>query len=493
MRTASDDVFNAIRTARDPVSEDRGFKIRLLAIESDAAFNSDLPFSINEGTLWAGRGLSGRIQAGSAASFNGLTLILAPEFWGIENQDFQTFSYPENLTNPGNSEARKRHPLASPFHYPPHSIDLPQRIGYNPSVAVGIGQSSLSWESGSVRAGFANHSLRWGPSIRSPLLVSNNAPGFPHLFAQTARPVRSPIGDVHAQWILGRIEESEYFDNDPKNNYRSFSAAILVLDPSFDPGLSIGVSRVVYAPAQAFIDIPTAAFNFIGSVGPVASEAGDTLLTPGPDGIFSLFAHWSFPSAGFETWMEWGRAEAPRDFKDFLEAPHHSRGYTLGLRHTHPSTTSGQLSFEAEITSLEPSQSFRLKQHGEWYTSRRVVQGYTHKGRVIGAGIGPSGSSQWLAVDWIEHSWNLGLFGTRMRLENEALYSYFPEYRRADLTLLAGVRGAVQLGPLKFEAAWAESIRLNYLFQTKPLPNDAYRGVDLRNRILRLSFSATGE
>ena len=96
-------------------------------------------------------------------------------------------------------------------------------------------------------------------------------------------------------------------------------------------------------------------------------------------------------------------------------------------------------------------------------------------------------------MDWIERSWNLCLFGTRMRLENEALYSYFPEYRRADLTLLAGVRGAVQLGPLKFEAAWAESIRLNYLFQTKPLPNDAYRGVDLRNRILRLSFSATGE
>tara|TARA_B100000676_G_scaffold312296_1_gene385810 strand:+ start:1298 stop:1771 length:474 start_codon:yes stop_codon:yes gene_type:complete len=155
-------------------------------------------------------------------------------------------------------------------------------------------------------------------------------------------------------------------------------------------------------------------------------------------------------------------------------------------------TNSDRLAIEAEITSLEPSQSFRLKKHGEWYTSRRVIQGYTHKGRVIGAGIGPSGSSQWLAVDWVATGWNLGLFGTRMRLENEALYSYFPEYRRADVTLLAGVRGAGKIGPFTLEAAWAESIRLNYLFQAKPLPNDAYRGVDLRNRILRLSFSVTG-
>ena len=492
IRTASGNVLDATRKIRASVSGDQGFRLHLLAPELDGALNSDLPFSINEGTLWAGRGLSGRTQVGVALSYGSMTAVLAPEVWGSENHDFQTFSYPENLPQPGDAGGRMRHPLASPFHYPPHSIDLPQRPGYSSTLSAGLGQSSLSWESASVRIGFATESVRWGPSLRNPLLLSNNASGFSHLFAQTTKPFDSPLGNVHAQWILGRLDESAYFDNKPENDHRSFSGVIVVLHPSFEPNLSLGIGRVVYAPAPGFMDLPTAAFDFIRSVGPVASETSDEQRPLGPDRIFSLFAHWSFPDAGFETWIEWGRSEEPRSLRDFLEAPHHSRGYTLGLRHTQPTTNSARLAIEAEVTSLEPSQSFRLKQHGEWYTSRRVIHGYTHKGRVIGAGIGPSGSSQWLAVDWVAPRWNLGLFGTRMRLENEALYSYFPEYRRADLTLLAGVRGAGKIGPFRFEAAWAESIRLNYLFQAKPLPNDAYRGVDLRNRILRLSFSVTG-
>ena len=492
IRTASGNVLAEIRKIKHSVPSDRNFRLHVLASELDGAFNSDLPLSINEGSLWAGRGLSGRSQVGAALSYGSVTAVLAPEIWGSQNRDFQTFSYPENVPRPGDVEDRMRHPLASPFHYPPHSIDLPQRLGYDSGMSLGLGQSSLSWESASVRIGITTESLRWGPSIRNPLLVSNNAQGFRRLFAQTTKPFESPIGDVHAQWILGRLEESSYFDNDPDNNHRSLSGVIVTLNPSFEPNLSMGIGRVVYAPALGFMDLPTAAFDFVRPVGPVASETSGEQRPLGPDRIFSVFAHWSFPDAGLETWIEWGRSEEPRSLRDFLETPHHSRGYTLGLRHTQPTTSSARLAIEAEITSLEPSQSFRLKQHGEWYTSRRVIQGYTHRGRVIGAGIGPSGSGQWLAVDWVAPRWNLGLFGTRIRLENEALYSYFPEYRRADLTLLAGVRGAGKIGPFRFEAAWAESIRLNYLFQAKPLPNDAYRGVDLRNRILRLSLSATG-
>ena len=492
IRTASGNVLAEIRKIRYSVSSNRDFRLHVLASELDGAFNSDLPLSINEGSVWAGRGLSGRSQVGVTLSYGSVTAVLAPEIWGTQNLDFQTFSYPENVPRPGDIGERMRHPLASPFHYPPHSIDLPQRLGYDSGMSLGPGQSSLSWESASVRIGVATESFRWGPSIRNPFLVSNNAQGFPRLFAQTTKPFESPIGDVHAQWILGRLEESSYFDNDPENDHRSLSGVIVTLNPSFEPNLSVGIGRVVYAPALGFMDLPTAAFDFVRSVGPVASETNDEQRPIGPDRIFSIFAHWSFPDAGLETWMEWGRSEEPRSLRDFLEAPHHSRGYTLGLRHDQSTTNSARLAIEAEITSLEPSQSFRLKKHGEWYTSRRVIQGYTHKGRVIGAGIGPSGSSQWLAVDWVAPRWNLGLFGTRMRLENEALYSYFPEYRRADVTLLAGVRGAGKIGPFRFEAAWAESIRLNYLFQTKPLPNDAYRGVDLRNQVLRLSFSATG-
>jgi hypothetical protein len=95
-------------------------------------------------------------------------------------------------------------------------------------------------------------------------------------------------------------------------------------------------------------------------------------------------------------------------------------------------------------------------------------------------------------VDWVEPTWNIGLFGT-FYVGRTKHYTRTPlEYRRADLTLVAGMRGTGNIGPVRFQVAWAESIRLNYMFQTQPLPNDAYRGVDLRNRIMRLSFSVLG-
>jgi len=462
-----------------------GIGVRWVAPEYGLAHNSDLPFSVNEGVAWAGRGLSMRAQIGAEMRWGPVTATLVPQVWGAQNEDFQTFSFPEN------TGVRERSPLASPFHYPPHSMDLPQRPRTYAFAEVRPGESSLAVRTNTAVFGAATERLRWGPAIRNPLLMSGDSEGFGHVFAQTLNPVSTPLGSVHAKWILGRLQESDQFDSDPSNDTRSLSGGAVVLTPGFEPGLSLGVARVVFSPAAGTADLVGAALDFLIPVGRVASIAGDTLLASGSDQLFSVFAHWVFPEAGFEAWGEWGRAEEPASFRDFLETPHHSRGYTIGGRHARPVRAASHISLEAEHTSLEPSQTFRTKQHGEWYASRSVPQGYTHRGRVVGAGIGPSGSSQWLAVDWLAPEWTVGLFGTRIRWENEALYSYAPEFRRADLTLMGGIRGSGRLGPVELEASYASSIRLNYLFQATYLgPND-YRGVDLRNRVVRLMLRYT--
>jgi len=478
IRSAADDAWRE-GSGGDPHENFLGIGVRWAAPEYGFAHNSDLPFSVNEGVVWAGRGLSMRAQIGAEVRWGPVTATLVPQVWGAQNEDFQTFSFPEN------TPTRRRSPLASPFHYPPHSMDLPQRPRTHAFAEVRPGESSLAVRTGTAVFGAATERLRWGPAIRSPLLMSGHGEGFGHAFAQTLNPVATPLGSVHAKWILGRLEESDQFDADPHNDIRSLSGAVVVLTPRFEPGLSLGVARVVFSPAESTADLLGAALNFLTPVGRVASIEGDTLLAPGSDQLFSGFAHWVFPEAGFEAWGEWGRAEEPVSFRDFLETPHHSRGYSIGLRQTLPVRATSNISVEAEHTSLEPSQTFRTRQHGEWYTSRRVPQGYTHRGRVLGAGIGPSGSSQWLAVDWSRVGWHVGLFGTRIRWENEALYSYPPEFRRADLTLMGGIRGAGRLGSLEFEGSYASSIRLNYLFQATKLGPDDYRGVDLRNRVVR--------
>ena len=58
------------------------------------------------------------------------------------------------------------------------------------------------------------------------------------------------------------------------------------------------------------------------------------------------------------------------------------------------------LRLQAEHTYLEKSATSRDRPVGVYYTSRAVLQGYTHDGRVLGAAIGPGASSHWLAVDY---------------------------------------------------------------------------------------------
>lgn len=461
--------------------DDGRISMTWLAPELRGVWNSQIPFSLNEGPLWAGRGISARVSAGALATWKSVSLVLAPQLVVEQNRAFQTTSFPD-LSSP-----RARHPLASPFHYPPGSMDLPQRFGHERRVLVDPGQSSLTVRRGVVAFGAATENQWWGPGIRNALLMSAQAPGIPHLFVETAEPLQTPLGALQLRWMVGRLEESDYFDFDASNDHRSLSGLAIVLTPAFDAGLSLGLARTVIAPSG---NLPlAAAFDVFRNVGRPAAEPGDTLLAAGPDQLFSVFARWVFPEAGFEVYGEWGRYEQPKSLRDFIELPLHSRGYTVGLQYVRPAGDGKSFRLQTEATSLEPSQSFRVRQLGEWYASRRVHQGYTHRGRVIGAAIGPSGSSQWLALDWLGDDWSVGSFLGRIRWENEALYSYAPEFRRADLSLFPGVRGAGNIGPVSVQADYTYGVRLNYMFQSWRLTNTTYRGVDLRNHTLALTLS----
>ena len=63
------------------------------------------------------------------------------------------------------------------------------------------------------------------------------------------------------------------------------------------------------------------------------------------------------------------------------------------------SDRNARLRIQTEITNLEPSSTFRHRTPFSSYASQGVPQGYTHKGQVLGASIGPGASSQWLALD----------------------------------------------------------------------------------------------
>ena len=450
-----------------------------------STWNSALPFSQNDGALWTGRGLSWMISGGLRLDVGRLSLLVAPEITYQGNADFQTILY-NRSRNPD------RHRFSNPWYDQPESIDMPSRFGSSSAASAGLGQSSLTVDLGPVATGAATENLWWGPGIRNAIVMSNHAGGIPHLFLRTSRPLRTPLGEVEGRWILGWLAESDYFDSNRGNDQRSLSALAVTLRPAFDPGLTLGAARSVYAATGDDGVPPIAAFDVLRHVGrPNARSEDDLLREPGADQLFSLFGRWVFPQAGFEIYGEWARNQQPASLRELLVIPQHSQGYTLGLQWAHEFADSSVLRFQGETTYLEPSSTGGDRRTIGWYTSRPVRQGYTHRGQVIGAAIGPGSSSQWFAADYFPQGRaRVGLYAGRIRWDNHSFYaSGFHPYFAHDVSLLVGIKGAYRVGNFDLTAEFGTEGRMNYLYQSDNPDWDATDAVDIRNHSLRIGVT----
>ncbi len=455
-----------------------------LAPTLELIHNSEIPNSLNEGNLWAGRGIGMRAGMGFVASVRPVTVVLFPEVIHEENRGFQIFHFPEAI-----GQERLRSPFASPFHYPPSSMDLPLRPGERSRTRVSPGQSSITVKAGPLAVGWATENQWWGPGVRNALVMSNNAPGIPHLFVRTARPLDVGLGQLEGRWIAGVLSGSGFFEPDGSTTRRSLGAVAMVFTPDFDPGLSLGFTRAVYRRNEARVPVG-AALDVFRNVGRPGAVPGDSMLPEGPEQLFSIFGRWVFPAAGMEAYGEWGRYEQPASLRDLLTAPHHSQGYTLGVQVARAVAAGRVVRLQGEFSNLEPSRTFRVREIRDWYSSRRVPEGYTHHGRVIGAAIGPSGSSQWAAMHLEGERAGAGLFGGRIRWEGLAYAEYPPEFRKADVSLFGGIRGHLDLGTLAVGVEYTSTARLNYLFQAQPTSDIGYRGVDIANHTIRINLGA---
>ncbi|PYP13444.1 MAG: hypothetical protein DMD54_16760 [Gemmatimonadetes bacterium] len=444
--------------------------------------NTALPFSLNDGALWAGRGWTGGLRTGIRAEWGRWFLILAPELIVSENRSYQLA---DPLTVP--PRPLDRHPLSSPWHLSP-SIDAPLRFGYSGFGVLDPGQSTLGVRFGPLVAGVSTESEWWGPGIHNAILLSNNAPGIPRVLIRTARPLHALAGKLEGTWFLGGLSESPFFDSNSGNDRRSITGGALVWMPNFADGLALGLARTVYASLSTWRDLPAHAFDVALGQGPSREQ------------LISLFGRWVFPADHFAAHFEWARTEFPRGLRDFLTAPNHSQGYTLGLEWAAPAGRARFLRLQAEVTYLERSPSYRDRPLASFYTSATVVQGYTQRGQVIGAAIGQGGSSQWLGLDYFAPRWRVGVFGGRIRWDDDALYT-FPTPLTAiaankwcshDVSLFGGVTAALERNWGRLHVSLTRGERLNVFFhnltqcdlEPNPLPIR-----DARNTTLELRFS----
>ena len=428
-----------------PLPGEAGLRLGWVAPEVHSIYNSTLPYSLDNGALWAGRGVSGSVTGGLRGEWGPVFLDLVPEVTYSQNLWFPLPDSANSLPIPGS-----RSPWSSPYHIKPYSADLPIRFGDKPLSAFDFGQSTLGVRAGALEAGLSTENEWWGPGIRNAIVLSSQAAGIPRLFVRTARPLRTGVGSFEAEWFVGGLSESRFFDTVSTNNLRSISALALTWTPQGEPGLTLGLSRAVYGPVNGWGSVPGRLLDVFSDAGmPHYLPASDSSQAPGRDQIFSLFGRWVFPRDHFEAWFEWARMELPSSLRDLLTAPNQSQGYTVGLQWAPPVRAGrGVIRMQTEATYLEKSPMYRDRPVATWYTSRSVIQGYTQEGQVIGASIGPGASSQWLAVDYLTSGWSVGGFISRIRWEDDALYDvhqdvapYYNAHCSHDVSLIAGVRG----------------------------------------------------
>jgi hypothetical protein len=454
--------------------------IRVLPPTFRVAWNSAIPLSLNEGSIWAGRGLSTRVVGGLHGAVGRFSVVLAPEVLYVENQEFDFVQ----------SRELDRSPMLAPWRIGFTSADLPVRFGEQAFTQVGWGESSLAAAVGPLAIGLSAENQWWGPGVRNGLVMSNNAPGIPHLFAATRAPVQTRVGDLETRWLIGGLTESLHFDTVTTNDLRAISAVAATLRPAAAPTLTLGFARAVYAPVESRGDIALRAFDVFIRGNPAGPDEamvdGDSF-----EQVTSLFGRWVLPDDRFEAYAEWARSRVPRSFRELLTAPNHAQGYTLGLQWAQPVFGADAVRVQFEVSYLERSATFRSRPVVGHYMSPHVPQGYTHRGQAIGAAIGPGASSQWLALDYLGERWRAGVFGTRIRWDNDAFYAQpnGDRYFAHDVSVLLGARGGLRTRWIEVDAKLGWEHRLNYLFQNPAYTFGRADAVDIDNLVLRFNLS----
>lgn len=423
-------------------SKNKKLKTLLLPLSFQTQFNSDHPYGWNDGAMIPAAGLQTVLSAGIYMQYGLLSIQFKPEVVFAENADFDTFN-------------KNQYDIIFARYYDIYNnIDAPVRFGTNAYAKAYWGQSSVRLNYKGLSFGLSTENLWWGPGIRNSLLMSNTAPGFKHLTLNTLKPLKTPIGSFEGQLIAGRLENSGYAPLEPDHNYfntnlyvpkpndwRYLAGIIIAWQPKWIPGLFLGFdqSSQTYGKDLSRIKDYLPLFTLVKTV-----SAPDNPINK-QDQRSSVFMRWVWTKEHAEVYFEYGHNNNSYDFLQSFLQPENSRAYIFGLRKLLPfnKARNESILISVEATQLNENNVSNLLQGKEWYVSKSIRQGYTNRGEVLGAGIGPGGNLQSLDVSWVRGLKRLGIQLERYVHNDDFYYYTFQDSQNysqhwVDLSLAAG-------------------------------------------------------
>jgi hypothetical protein len=377
-------------------NEDKSKKINIqaLPITLTQQYNTFAPYGWNDGAMIPTKGYQTLLSAGLYAKYGILSVQLRPEYVFATNPDFEIFPLTET------DAVRKVH-----VHYLNHS-DLPAPFGDNSYSRLNWGQSNISLAINKFSIGLSTENMWWGPGIRNSLLMSNTAPGFLHLTFNTRQPIKTFLGSFEGQIISGKLEgsglrspKSQFiidgvdYELPKKNNWRYVSGMTINYQPKWVPGLFLGLNRVIQVYKD---DLGHGFTDYFPILTPFQKNSLKGEDAKNRDQLASLFFRWVLKESKFEFYGENGWNDHSQDLWDLFQSPEHSRAYLFGFSKIFMlnKTKNKYIKVNFETTHLEQTADRIILPAGAWYEHGIILQGYTHKGEVIGAGIGPGSNLQ---------------------------------------------------------------------------------------------------
>ena len=356
-------------------------------------FNSGFPFGENDGVVWAGRGFTGVLGGGGYVRYGRLHVRIAPEAFVTQNRAFELAP---------NGEAGNGAQRNSRF---PNQIDNPQRFEDGNYARLDGGVSAVHVEISGLTMGLSSAGQVWGPAIHNPLLLGNNAGGFPHLFIQSSKPANVGIGQVHGRLMVGSLRQSALSPVTSGELRRFISGFVLIVLPRGLQGLEVGLGRIAESVwpdgGIGLGDIFRPLTNFVSVPGDDSNRLDENQMA-------GVFFRWTIPAGQVEVYGEITRNDSARDIRDYLVRPDDLMARVLGLQKTWRRPQGGLLALRAEVVSAEVHHSERGNRFREGqeqprpfppYTHHRVRQGHTQHGQILGSPTAYGGAGWTVGLD----------------------------------------------------------------------------------------------
>lgn len=478
----------------DKKSEKKAAKV--LPLLSTTVYNSDRPYGWGNYGLQNGVGFQSLLSPGIFLKFHVLEVQLRPEFYYSQNRGFQGFSGDFSVSS---NIARFRY-----WNFGDH----PERFSGEFNRIADWGQSYVSLSIGKAQVGLSTQNIWWGPGQFSGLIFSTNARGMKHLFIKTKSPANIGIGQLEAQMIFGRAEDSgltptqnqqlnDRFFRPFSGDWRYVNGLSVVYSPVFLKNFFVGFNRVFQQYNQ---DTPN---TFSGRVPVFEVFQKERLFQDGnsviydqqaQDQLISFFFRFKSEKGKFEVYSEFGKHDHNFNWREFILNPEHARAYLLGFQKLFSLPNKEKLiQVRGEIIHQQESINRYIRYpllgvlNTSWLTHYQV-RGFANYGESMGTGIGVGANAQILEASVIKGPRKIGIIFKRIENHQDFYYQIKHEIPNQIpwIDISTGILLDLRWKNLSINTSSQVIRATNYQWQGNPSGS-----VDFRGGNSKMSFSSS--